>query len=222
MPRWSSRAAWARTMSATVTTGKRRFHGWPVGIERERAGGAHAAAQHVDADDEVARRIEHLARADQALPPAFLAGDGMLLGDELVERQRMADQDGVRLVGVERAVGLVGHAIGAELDAAVEPKRPLDAQDRVAAPGQRLALGVGQRRRRSQPPCPLLGAANCQRKSPRPARAGAFFERSDLLARINVVASRSAQIPRRGLYTEVAGIAQAPLRFLAFTGAGRT
>jgi hypothetical protein len=37
-----------------------------------------------------------------------------------------------------------------------------------------------------------------------------------------VVASRSAQIPRRGFYTEVAGIVQAALRFLAFTGAGRT
>ena len=30
MPRWSSSAAWARTMSPMVITGKRRFHGWPV------------------------------------------------------------------------------------------------------------------------------------------------------------------------------------------------
>jgi hypothetical protein len=59
-------------------------------------------------------------------------------------------------------------------------------------------------------------------KKPPTGESGAFFERSDLLARINVVASRSAQIPRRGFYTEVAGIVQAALRFLAFTGAGRT
>ena len=56
----------------------------------------------------------------------------------------MADQDGVGLVGIERAVGLVGHPIGAELDAAVEPKRALDAQNRVAALGERLPFSLGQ------------------------------------------------------------------------------
>ena len=200
-------------MSAMVTTGKRRFHGWPVaGIAGERAGRAHAAAQHVDADDEVARRIEHLARPDQALPPALLAGHGMLLGDELVAGQRMADQDGVRLVGVERAVGLVGHPIGAELDAAVEPERALDAQNRVAALGERLAFGLGaggrRTRHRSQPTSPSIGARRNEKAPDRQGR-GLFSKRSDLLARFNVVASRSAQIPRRGFYKDVAGFAQA-------------
>ena len=143
----------------------------------------------------------------------------MLLGDELVERQCVTDQHGVRLVGVERAVGLVGHAIGAELDAAVEPKRLLDAQDRVAAPGQRLALGIGQAvdqrptwRRLVDRSLHVLSLDRAQTptKKPPTGQGGGFFERSDLLARINVVASRSAQIPRRGFYTEVAGIAQAP------------
>ena len=110
----------------------------------------------------------------------------MFLGDELVERQRMADQHGVRLVGIERAVGLVGHAIGAELDAAVEPQRPLAAQDRVAALGERLAFGIGQ---------VVFEHVPLQRKAP-DRKGGGFFERSDLLARFNVAASRSAQIPR--------------------------
>ena len=113
-------------------------------IAGERAGRAHAAAQHIDADDEVVRRIEHLARPDQALPPAFLAGHRMLFGHELVEGQGMADQDGVGLLRIERAVGLVGHPIGAELDAAVEPERALDAQNRVAALGERLPFSLGK------------------------------------------------------------------------------
>ena len=178
MPRWSSSAAWARTMSAMVTTGKRRFHGWPVaGSMAERAGRAHAAAEHVDADDEVARRIERPcpARPGSSHQPS-LPVTGCSSATNWSPRQRVADQDGVRLVGVERAVGLVGHAIGAELDAAVEPQRPLDAQDRVAAPGQRLAFGFGQGSSSSglsiAASISLLG--RCQRKSPRPEGRGLF------------------------------------------------
>jgi hypothetical protein len=112
------------------------------GIARLRAGRAHAVAQHVDADDVEARRIEDLARSDQALPPALLACDGMRLGDELVAGQRMTDKDGIALGRVQLAVGLVGHAIGAEIDAAVEAQRAVCPQDRVAALGERLAFGI--------------------------------------------------------------------------------
>ena len=135
-------------------------------IARQRTGGAHAAAQHVGADQEVARGIEHLARPDHALPPALLAGHRMLLDDELIAGQRVADQDGVGLVGVQRAVGLVGHAIGAEIDAAVELERPLGAQDRVATSGQRLAFGFGEIVQHANP---------LQRKSPRPEGRGLFW-----------------------------------------------
>ena len=133
-------------------------------LARQRAGRAHAVAQHVDANDEVTRRIEDFARPDQALPPAVLAGDGMPLGDELVAAERMADQDRIGLVGVQRAVGLIGHPVGPEIDAAVETQRLLGTQDRMAALGERHLLGVGQ----------VLEQRPLQRKSPRPEGRGLF------------------------------------------------
>ena len=53
---------------------------------------AHAAAQHVGADDEEAVGVDRPAGPDHMLPPAGLAGDGMRLGHVLVAGQRMADQ----------------------------------------------------------------------------------------------------------------------------------
>ena len=80
-------------------------------VDRARPGRAHAAADHVRADDEEAIGVDRLARADHDLPPARLAGDRMGVGDMLVAGQRMTDQHEVRLGGVERAVGLIGHGI---------------------------------------------------------------------------------------------------------------
>ena len=64
-------------------------------IGRGRPGRAHAAADHVRADDEIALGVDRLAGADHGLPPARLAGDRMHVGDMLVAGQRVADQDGV-------------------------------------------------------------------------------------------------------------------------------
>ena len=61
----------------------------------------------------------------------------MRVGDVLVAGQRMADQDRVRPVGVERAIGLVGDRERPEIDAAIEPQRRLD-EEAVARP-----IGVG-------------------------------------------------------------------------------
>ena len=85
-------------MSPIVITGKREAVG-PAGrgVGLDRAGGAHAAAEHVGADHEVALGVERPAGADHQLPPAVLAGDRMRLGGELVAGQRMADQDRVGL-----------------------------------------------------------------------------------------------------------------------------
>ena len=96
----------------------------------DRAGGAHAAAQHVGADHEVALGVERQARPDRELPPAGLAGHRVAAGGELVAGQRVADQDGVGALGVEAAVGLVGDVDRAELGAAVELER-----HRVREPG---------------------------------------------------------------------------------------
>ncbi len=76
-------------------------------IDGGRPGGAHAAAEDVGADDEEAIGVDRLAGSDERLPPAGLLGHGMLARHVLVARQRVADEDGVGLGGVERAVGLV-------------------------------------------------------------------------------------------------------------------
>ena len=102
-----------------------------VGVLRPAA--AQAAAQHVGADDEIAVGVDRLAGADQHLPPAGLAGDGMGLGHEMVAGQGVADHDGVRAVGVQRAVGLVGDLEAADLDPAVQPHRPVDGQPHAPA-----------------------------------------------------------------------------------------
>ena len=77
-------------------------------VDLLRAGGAHAAAEHIGADQEIALGVEHVAGPDQRGPPPGMAGDRVRVGDVLVAGQRVADQDRVAALGVERAVGLIG------------------------------------------------------------------------------------------------------------------
>ena len=98
-----------------------------------RAGGPHAAAQHVGAYEEIALGVEHPIGADQGLPPAGLAGDRVRVGGVLIAGQRVADEDRVRPLGVERAIGLVGDRERPEIDAAIEPQR-LPQQQPMARP----------------------------------------------------------------------------------------
>ena len=62
-----------------------------------------------------------------------MAGDRVRVGDVLVAGQRVADQDRVAALGVERAVGLIGDRERPEIDAAIEPHRRLDGE-RVSGP----------------------------------------------------------------------------------------
>ena len=64
--------------------------------------------------------VERQAGADHGVPPARLAGHRMHIGDMLVERQRVADQDRIGALGVELAIGLVGDLERREIDAAIE------------------------------------------------------------------------------------------------------
>ena len=88
-------------------------HAEPVKLACCRIGGSgpgcpKAAAEHIRADDEIAVRIDGLAGPDHYFPPAGLAGQRMGIGDMLVPGQRMADQNGIGFVGIERAIGLIG------------------------------------------------------------------------------------------------------------------
>ena len=71
----------------------------------------------------IALGIDRPAGADHGLPPAGLAGDRMLVDDVLIAGQRMADQNRIAAVGIERAVGLIGDLPRREIDAGVEPQR---------------------------------------------------------------------------------------------------
>ena len=89
-------------------------------VRAARPGRAHAAAEHIGADDEIAVGIDRLAGPHHGLPPAGLAGQRMRLGDILIAGQRMADQDRVGPVRVQPSVGAIGDLDLAQRDAAVE------------------------------------------------------------------------------------------------------
>ena len=78
--------------------------------------------------------------------PGFLV-TGCSLGDVLVAGQRMADEDGVRLGGVERAVGLVGDRDRRQQLVAVKPQRLALGQVQYLARGI-VRLGKAQVRPR--------------------------------------------------------------------------
>jgi hypothetical protein len=76
----------------------------------------------VEPKHEEAFGVQRLARAHQVVPPAFLAG-GIQSGDMVRGVQCMAHQHGVALVGVERAVGLVGQLVVGQARATLERER---------------------------------------------------------------------------------------------------
>ena len=82
----------------------------PSGIRHftARPGGAHAAAQHIGADQKIAIRIQRPAGADDILPPAGLAGDRVSFGDILIARQRMADQHRIAGRRIQTPIGAIG------------------------------------------------------------------------------------------------------------------
>ncbi len=67
--------------------------------------------------------VEYLAGADDILPPARLAGDGMRADEILIAGEAVAEQDGVGFFGVEFAVGLIGQRDGADFRTAIETER---------------------------------------------------------------------------------------------------
>ena len=98
-----------------------------LGVDAGGAGGAEAAAEIVHANDEESAGIERLARPDHVVPPADVFRIvGVKAGDVVGSVERVADQHGVRFIGVERAVGLVGEVVGIEHRAAPECERRIE------------------------------------------------------------------------------------------------
>src|SRR4029079_544013 len=98
-------------------------------VGRARPGRAHAAAEDIGAQHEIAVGVDRLARADHGLPPARLAGDRMEVCNMLVASQRMADEHEVRLGGIKLAISLIGDRKLRELAPAVERQLLVEMND---------------------------------------------------------------------------------------------
>jgi hypothetical protein len=100
-----------------------RFAG--CGIGRGRAGGAHAGADHVRTDHEVAVGVDRLAGPNHGFPPAGFFGHRMQVGHVLVAGERVAHQHRIGAIGIQGAIGLVSDLQRAELNAGIEFERPV-------------------------------------------------------------------------------------------------
>src|SRR5262249_18048876 len=92
------------------------------------SGGAHAGAEHVRANDEIALGVDRPTWSDHGFPPARLLRDRMSIGNVLVAGEGVADQYRVAALGIERAIGLVSDLERREIDAGVEVKRLVGAE----------------------------------------------------------------------------------------------
>ena len=122
-------------MSPIVMTGKDKRPGLACfGVDVFGSSRAHAAAQNVGADDEISVGVERSARSDHDVPPPRFTGQRVGIGGVLVAGQRVAHQNRVGFLGVQRAIGLVGHAKTGEFRATVQAQCTFAAQfDKLAS-----------------------------------------------------------------------------------------
>ena len=81
---------------------------------------AHTAADDIGAEDVIAFSIDNLTVADDIIPPAGLAGDGVGAGDILIAGEGVADDDDVIFGGIQRAVCIIGNVKILDLDPGIE------------------------------------------------------------------------------------------------------
>ena len=79
--------------------------------------------------------IHRFSRAYDGFPPAGLARDGMAARHMLVARERMAHEDGVRALRIQRSIGLVGDLERDKQAAAIERQGFLASKDCANADG---------------------------------------------------------------------------------------
>ena len=109
-----------------------------TGVGRERTGRALAAADAVHADDEETVGIDGLAGTDETIPPARLTVvGGIAAGDVMVAAQGVRDEDRVRLVRQQRAVGLVAQGQAGQFTAELQRER---LRGSAILPGDRAEL----------------------------------------------------------------------------------
>jgi len=82
------------------------------------------AAEVVQADNEEFIGIEWSAGADDVVPPADVVGlVGIVAGHMMMAGKGVADENGIRLGSIERAVGLVDQIVGRQNSAAAQMQR---------------------------------------------------------------------------------------------------
>jgi hypothetical protein len=116
MPSKSASRAWA---CDPVDDGDHREVGTPrlAGgrVDRGWSGRAVATAEIVQADNKVFVGIERSAGADDVVPPTDIVGlVGVMAGDMVMAGEGVANENGVRLGGVERAVGLIDQIVSGQ------------------------------------------------------------------------------------------------------------
>ena len=98
--------------------------GFAILCHRLRPRRPHAPANRIDRNHAEPVGIDWPARPDHPRPPAGFAGNRMHRGDMLVAGQRVADENCVRCVGVERAIAFIGEFDRRQHAPAVERERP--------------------------------------------------------------------------------------------------
>ena len=100
-------------------------------VDRGGAGGTLAAAQIIAADHEEFSGIKRFAGTDAVVPPTRLVRIGALVttGGVMVAGKGMANQHGVAVIGVQRAISLIDEFVFRQGPAAIQGQRFFELED---------------------------------------------------------------------------------------------